>query len=360
MKTRNDIQEEALSKILPLKRAGLGISVRVGKTLIGFNRFKVLKESNPKATALVVFPKKIVASSWVSEAKKFNMSNLLNNIAFTTYLSLKKQSLNYDIVFLDECHSLKYSHKSWLEKYDGIIVGLTGTPPLRKGEEKYEMVNEYCPIIYEYKTKDAVNSKILNDYSILVHLLPLSEEKNIKVKDKWWASENDTYDYWTRRCDTATSDKEAYIFRIMRMKSMMTFPTKENYTKKLLDKIDNKCIIFANECLQADRIYKHSYHSNNPKSEKNLQDFQKGKITKLSCVEQLSEGVTIKDLKECIIMHSYSNNRKSAQRIGRLLGLIPNETAKIHILCYKDTVDEKWVKNALNHLDSNKIKYIQP
>jgi len=29
----------------------------------------------------------------------------------------------------------------------------------------------------------------------------------------------------------------------------------------------------------------------------------------------------------------------------------------VHILCYKDTVDEKWVDQALKDLDSKKIKY---
>jgi hypothetical protein len=59
-------------------------------------------------------------------------------------------------------------------------------------------------------------------------------------------------------------------------------------------------------------------------------------------------------------MHAYGNERKSAQRIGRLLRLNPDETATCHILCYKDTVDEKWVKNALSEFDSSKIKYYDP
>jgi hypothetical protein len=36
------------------------------------------------------------------------------------------------------------------------------------------------------------------------------------------------------------------MMRIMRMKAMMTFPSKEKYAKMLLNTIRSKCIIFAN------------------------------------------------------------------------------------------------------------------
>jgi len=54
-------------------------------------------------------------------------------------------------------------------------------------------------------------------------------------------------------------------------------------------------------------------------------------------------------------MHAYGNERKSSQRIGRLLRLNPDEKAIVHILCYKNTVDERWVKEALEDFDQNKI-----
>ena len=72
---------------------------------------------------------------------------------------------------------------------------------------------------------------------------------------------------------------------------------------------------------------------------------------------QLNEGVNIPELRAGIIMHAYGNERKSNQRIGRLLRLNPTETATVHILCYKNTIDEKWVEEALKDLDSKKIKY---
>jgi hypothetical protein len=56
-------------------------------------------------------------------------------------------------------------------------------------------------------------------------------------------------------------------------------------------------------------------------------------------------------------MHAYGNERKASQRIGRMLRLNPDDTAIIHILCYENTVDETWVKAALEGFDQSKISY---
>ena len=157
----------------------------------------------------------------------------------------------------------------------------------------------------------------------------------------------------------AYSAKELQIMRVMRMKALMGFPSKERLAKKLLNGITDKVILFANTQEQADKLCKDSYHSKNPQSEQSLKSFKEGKITKLSAVLQLSEGVNIPNLKQGIIMHAYGNERKSSQRIGRLLRLNPNETSTVHILCYKDTIDEYWVKQALEGFDSTKIRYVE-
>ena len=133
--------------------------------------------------------------------------------------------------------------------------------------------------------------------------------------------------------------------------------SKEKYTKTLMNSITTKCIVFANTQDQADRLCSHSYHSNNPNSEKNLEMFKDGSITKLSSVMQLNEGVNIANLKQGIIMHAYGNERKASQRIGRLLRLNPDDKAIVHILCYMNTVDERWVKEALEDFDQTKITW---
>jgi superfamily II DNA or RNA helicase len=312
-----------------------------------------------KLRVLVVAPKLSIFDSWSNDADKFKID--ITGVDFTTYLSLyKKNPHYYDIVILDECHSLLHPHQSFLGMFTGRILGLTGTPPRHHNSEKGEMVFKYCPIMYSYGTDIAVDDDILNDYRIIVHRMPLSSVNNLPVnlKDKqFMTSEVKNYMYWTSRVYDSNTPKQRQISSVMRMRAMMDFKTKESYAKRLLEDVEDKCIVFCNTQDQADRICTNSYHSNNPDSENNLELFGSDHITKLSCVMQLNEGVNIPNLRAGIIMHSYGNERKSNQRIGRLLRLNPDDTAIVHILCYKDTIDEKWVEEALKDLDQSKIKY---
>lgn len=363
---REEIQQKALEKLNSYGhfcRAGVAISMGVGKTYIGLQHLdqKIKNVKGPISTkALIAAPKLSIINTWIEECKKFNLEYLLDHITFTTYKSLSKQNLDYDILYLDECHNLTINHKIWLDQHMGSIIGLTGTPPKKDTSIKGKLVNKFCPMIFEYFVDDAVQDNILNDYKIIVHMLDLESVKNVKVtfgERSWFTSEKESYQYWSNRYANANTPKQKSIVAVQRMKAMQKFPSKDRYAKKLLDQSENKCILFANEQKQADKLCEHSYHSNNPESDNNMILFKEGKITKLSCVLQLSEGANIPNLKEGIIMHAYGNNRKSAQRIGRLLRLNPDDQATVQILCYKNTVDEKWVAQALEEFDSSKIKY---
>jgi superfamily II DNA or RNA helicase len=360
MTKREEIQQEALTVALNNKRCGLGISMGVGKTLIGLRYIEHFQGGHmDKPRVLVVAPKLSIFDSWRDDAQKFNID--ITNVQFTTYLSLNKFNCNdFDILVLDECHSLLDSHLPFLGCFNGKILGLTGTPPRYAHGEKGRMVGEFCPIKYKYITDDAIEDNILNDYRIIVHKMSLSSSNTIpvKLKDKeFYTSELKNYNYWTQRIMDAVTQKQTQIASIMRMKALMGFETKEHYTKKLLQGIEEKCIVFCNTQEQADKMCKYSVHSKNTDADENLQKFKEGDIEKLSCVLQLNEGINIPNLRAGIIMHAYGNERKSSQRIGRLLRLNPKDKSTVHILCYKDTVDERWVTEALKDLDQSKIKY---
>lgn len=360
MSKREEIQQEALDIATKRKRCGLAISMGVGKTLIGLKYIDYFQKANMhKLKVLVVAPKLSIFDSWVEDASKFNIP--LHGVEFTTYLSLyKKDPDDYNIIVFDECHSLLNGHLGFLSLYNGRILGLTGTPPRHTNSEKGIMVATYCPIVYKYITDDAIDDDILNDYRIIVHKMPLSVDNvmPVKLKDKeFFTSERKNYEYWTKRLMEAPSKKMEQIASVMRMRTLMDFKTKEKYAKYLLNEIEDKCIVFCNTQVQADRICKDSYHSSNPDAEENLLKFKNDEIEQLSCVLQLNEGINIPNLRAGIIMHAYGNERKSNQRIGRLLRLNPDDTAIIHILCYKNTVDEKWVNEALKDLDPTKITF---
>jgi superfamily II DNA or RNA helicase len=356
---KNEVQEQALKELNKHNRGTIALSMGVGKTLLGLKH--MVDNYTDVFKVLVVAPKLSIFDSWKDDAEKFNLSYLLEHIDFTTYLSINKQNLDYDILYLDECHNLLQSHDLWLSKFKGKIVGLTGTPPKHASSEKGKMVNTYCPVVYTYIIDKAIEDKILNDYRITVHTLSLDTNKTMLIKTKnksWYASELDNYRYWTGRVMNASNGKEKQIVSVMRMKAIMDYPSKEILAKKLIDNSNDKTLVFGNTQLQADRLCGYSYHSGNLQSEENLQLFKEDKISLLSCVLQLNEGVNIPNLKHGIILHSYGNERKLRQRLGRMCRLNPDDTAIVDILCYKDTVDEIWVTQALEDLDQTKINWL--
>jgi len=353
--TKDEIQAEAIKATEGKNRCSVVLGTGVGKTLVGLTHME--QNTNSLLKVLVVAPKRSIFQSWKDDAEKFGKHSLLDRIVFTTYLSLNKHNPNdYDVIYLDEMHSLLDSHRSFLEVYRGKILGLTGTPPKYRNSEKGRIVQEFCPVVFTFKADDAVENGILNDYQIIVHELELDRSKGYVAEMKgksFVTSEYDNYTYWSRRLDVGSGS--AHMLRVMRMKALMEYPTKEKYTSLLMRSISSKCIVFANTQKQADKLCPYSYHSGNKDSEENLEMFKKGEITQLSTVLQLNEGVNIPNLKQGIIMHAYGNERKAAQRIGRLLRLNPDDKAIVHILCYVGTVDEKWVKEALESFDQSKI-----
>lgn len=364
--TKNEVQAEALEAIGDKLKAGVEISMGVGKTMLGLKH--MTKYFTDIVSYLVVAPRKKIFNSWIDDANKYDLAFLLPHVEFTTYRSLIKHDPKaFDVIYLDECHSLKESHLTWLKEFEaqnGKIIGLTGTYPVKKYTEKGKMCNYFCPKVYEYNTDDAVSDDILNDYQILVHQLNLNQVLTINVKMKnggtFKTSEFKNYNYWNSRLEKANPGREEQIARIQRMKTLQKMPSKEYYAKKLFDKQLEKVLVFANTKEQADRLCSNRVHSGIPEklAKETLERFKKGEITKLSAVDQLSEGITIPNLKVGIIMHAYANNRKASQKIGRFLRLNPDEVATVHILCYMNTVDEDWVKSALAKFDQSKVKWI--
>jgi len=360
-KTKDDIQNLVLPLIRDEKRAGVILSMGIGKTLLCLKDMDY--HYSETSDVLVVAPQLTVFKSWKDDLRNFDMEYLLDHITFSTYLSLTKQRLNYDTVYLDEMHSLiPEEHDSWLSQFTGRIIGVTGTEP-KSWTDRGKFINKYCPVVYRYDTDDAVEDDILNDYRIIVHAMPLDSSKTLQMTSKagksWMTSELESYHYWCKRLDMTTAPAEEKMMRLMRMKALQGFPSKEVYAKQLLYDTDDKCVIFANTQKQADRLYPSSYHSGNSRSEENMKLFEEGTIKKLSCVHQLSQGANIKGLKVVIILHSYGNNIKTPQRLGRALRLPPGEKATIHILTYRNTVDIEWTRSALSGFDQSKITWTE-
>lgn len=352
MNKKDIIQNECIKAIGNKQRAGVVLGTGTGKTLLGLKH--MVTKYTDTSLFLVVAPKLSIHQEWLSQAKEHGLEYLIPHMQFVTYLSLTKLNYNFDYVYLDECHNLKYHHGDWLRLYNGSTLGMTGSYPKPRSEESYNVCSEFCPVVYKYDIDQGINDKILNDYKIYIHLLELSTNRTVKTKGGGFVSEVDNYKMWSRYVETAKGQQQM-INRVMRMKAMQGYKTKVNYAKKLLEHQTEKTLVFTDYTDQADLICEHVHHSKEPRSKENLDLFKSGKITKLSSVLQIAEGANIPNLKVGIIMHAYANEKKLKQKIGRFLRLNPNEKSIVHLLCYKDTVDLKWCKQALRDFDKNKI-----
>ncbi len=364
MDIRNKILNQCFNETSKHRRRTAAVSVGVGKTFLGLMDMEKEKKHDSNVKFLIVVPKLAVKKTWKEECIKFDKEHLLDNITFVTYRSFIKSAKDYTVIYLDEVHNIKFTHEPYLSTYKGKILGLTGSHPENDRSEKSKMITKYCPIVYIYDTDDAVKDGILNDYRIIVHSITLGKNADIPVTIKstgktFYQSEYKSYNYWCNRIDLAEGNaSSSKMMRLMRMKALQGFKSKEIKTRQLLTQIDDKCLVFGNTTAQEDRISSYTYHSKNPNSETNLELFKEGKINELASVNQLKEGINVPNLKASIILHTYANEYNSKQRIGRLVRLPVDQLATIHILMYKDTVDEQWVESALSSYDQSKITYL--
>ena len=205
---------------------------------------------------------------------------------------------------------------------------------------------------------------LLNDYRLVVHRLPLSPVRDYvfttKAGSSFTTSERENYQYWSKRLANADQDTlPVETLRLLRMQTLMHYPGKGRYMAHLARQFTEKVLLFTCNQQQAEQQAEHTYHSKNKNSQANLARFNTCEIQRLACVAQLSEGVNIPDLRVGIIWHVFDNERKAAQRIGRLLRLNPDQTSTVHLLQYQDTVDEHWVTQALATFDPIKISFVE-
>ncbi len=367
---RQALQDHVLATVHGRQLAGAAVAMGIGKTLIGLRDMERLLTGGrlPAKPFLVAAPTQAILDTWSQEAHKFDLAHLLAAIDFTTYRSLSKTlaRAHYHKLYLDECHALKDSHEPGLKAHVArkkSILGLTGTPPVQPDSEKGRLVAAYCPMLVDYTTDEAVLAGLLNDYRLVVHRLSLSSVRDypltLKSGSQFVTSERENYHYWSARLANAAQDAlPIETLRILRMQALMNYPGKGRYMTHLASQFSEKVLLFTCNQQQAEQQAERTYHSKNKHSQANLAKFNAGEIQRLACVAQLSEGINIPNLRVGIIWHAFGNERKAAQRIGRLLRLNPDETATVHLLMYQDTVDEHWVAQALSAFDPTKISYV--
>lgn len=338
---RNKVQQEASEALLNVRSGSIDITMRLGKTKIGLT---VASNFNK---VLVSYPNKSIRDSWETDAKKFDID--ISHIDFTTHISLVKCDLKeYDCIILDEVDQVSIRGFEYLTlSHPKRIYGMSGTMPT-KGD-KVPFIRNLCPVVYT-KTIDETTGITNKDYHIYVHLIEPSQVRNIPLSGGRAWSEAAKIAFFDKKYEETKNFK----MMIQLMHSIAFSETKYKYALNLASKME-RGLLFLEKIEQCDKSGFATYHSQNPKSDDNLQDFQDQKINVLATVSQLKAGISFPVLNEVILLHSYSSNNRSSQKIGRALQYVEGEKATIHLIGLKGTRDVRWIKEALKGFDETKI-----
>lgn len=365
MDIRSKLQDEFSDKAIRMNCRGyFDISVRFGKCILGL---KIVEKTKAKRV-LIAYPDNKIRNSWESDIQKcYNELGIdvrSTEFVFSTYLSLAKNMDEYDLVFLDEVHTLSDAQKEVVSGdlciLNSKIIALSGTI----SEETHDFLQTLeIPLIDKFKEDHAIENDIVADYQIKVHYVSLDEKKKIYKNNT--KSEKKQFDAYSWVIDQKKAEGESFhkmkMLYLNRARIIYNSVAKQNKLKELLSlHQDEKILIYVKSIDIAESLGIASFHSKSKGADaNNLHDFISGKINHLAVVNIAKAGVTFPNLERIIIMSLTSNGEEAAQQIGRAMLLdYKGKKANIDIIATTERIEAKWVEKGLEFKDKNKIKYV--
>lgn len=351
-----------------------------GKTLIAL---ELLKDRLPfGGKVLVAVPRTVLKKNFINEVKKW-WADCPIDFTLTTYVSLSKHSGNWDAVIYDECHHFtpKCREAARLIKASHSIL-LSATVPIKL---KAELQNLFSNLGYYKRTvKEAINNGVLPDPN--VYLLPLEvnntisseiiiknpkckQEITVNWKDRWkylnkknikinikctkkqYLIDLDGRIEWYKR-RYMTTRIESFRNRWLqlcgeRLKILSNW--KEDIILEILKQFKNyRTLTFCNSIEQTEALGQHCINSKNKNFQKELEDFNKGRIKHITACQMLNEGMNLVNCRIGIYAVLNSSDILIKQKLGRLLR---HDNPVIVIPYYKNTREQEIVETML--LDYN-------
>ena len=358
---REEIQLKAAQSIYDNKFNCIAdLSPRVGKSRL---TLLALEKLSKPINILISAPFNTILVSWKAEILKWGSKH---NFTFTNNRSL--DNIDFDainLIILDECHYSSTVQRNTLREAKKPIIGLTGS--LGKDSRirlKQELGIKPC---FVYSIEEAIQDGIISDFKINIHYVELDNKVNNipygTKKDPKIGTELQAYTFFSNSFERfkfmSYGNPALGVIKMKyagdRSRVIYNSINKIKLTKKLSNN-RKKTLIFTAQTKVADLVCKHSYHSKS--TENNLELFADDKINKLSVVNQVSMGVTIKGLKHIIVNQLQSSEEMSIQKIMRAMNFEEGKLATVDIIVVKNTVDEDWVVKALSWVNKDKITYI--
>lgn len=336
-----------------------------GKSKIAVDRVVELLAEKTHAKILLVVPTtRLRDNNWKEEFIKWGAGDQWEKIIRSCYVSVVKLTSTYwDLVILDEAHNITDFNSGFFDTNQvREVMGLTATPP--RDLEKMFLLSAIAPICFIYTMDEAVSHGLVAPYQITLYSIPLDgKDKYLEGGTKakpFKTTEVAKYQYLSKRIMQSNfmDEKMQKFTRIHRMTFLKQLKSKTLAVQKLLDLSppDQRMLIFCGGIAQSEYLLPgQTYHSKS--SEDALNAFIQGSISKLCCVAALNEGINIPHIDSALVASFDSNPKNIIQRIGRIVRMREDHTARIGILVSQGTVEEEWIEKALVDFDSDKIVY---
>lgn len=366
---KDKVQKEACEAI------GSNSAIAAMATGSGKSKVGVMKSQEVSGKILVVVPtEKLRDENWKEEFSKWGASEVYDTrVDRSCYASISKiENESYDLVILDEGHNITENNIIPFLQQNQVKQSILLTATLPKDPVKIEILKDIgLEPAYTLSLDESVSLGLVAPYKITVVELSLdSTNKTIKsgTKDKpFMQTELQKYGYLDTvvkklMYSTDLKAKATLKFKILdRMRFIYNLPTKLEAAKLLLNMIpkEDRTLIFCSGIEQADLLCENSYHSKS-KNDEAFVNFKSGEIDRMSCVNSLNEGHNIDTgVDIALIVQANSSDKNLIQRAGRILRFRNGHIGHIIILMVTNTVDEKWVKSALESFNRENVSYVR-
>ncbi len=355
--------QKGIVESLPERPHGrLLLAPRIGKSKIAID---IIKRFKP-ASILWATPSADLAENTIpTEFDTWKATKYKKTLTTTTWTSLDNYKGHYGLIILDEEQFATENNLKHLlsgELTADCILSMTGTAT--KHEVKLDLYKQLkLPILHEMSINDAVDAKLLANYTIKVVEVNMSNKRNIPAgsKDKpFMTTEALQYEYLHKVANQAIFQKRKdMMFRILaRMRAVYNSPAKHEVAEFLMKNLTGRKLFFCSSIEQADILSPYPHHSKT--NNDNLEKFKTGEIDTITMVNTGGVGETYKSVDHLVMIQPDSDkNGLTSQKICRTLLQQKDYKATIWIITLIGTQDEKWLASALESFDKSKVEYIR-
>jgi superfamily II DNA or RNA helicase len=346
MDRRETLQRAGLNKWAKNNCKGiLNWVTGMGKTYAAILAVEKFIDLYPEVPVLIVCPTTAIVDNFQQEFVKFKKEHILKQCKFICYASIKKEEGNsYSLVVLDEVHNICTDNKMpfFTEVKAKGILGLSASLT----DEQVRMLRYYIPIV-DMLTMDEVGEEgFIADFTIINYPVYLSPAERLKYDEltegidrSWQQFHKQSWKKIGQRSKLIYSAEQKLraatdVTNLFEEDRGIIFSLSKQFAEDVANTLGDSCVAI------------HSGHTKKQRASR-LQLFIDGKVRQLSVPKIYDEGVTLPLLLYGLMLSGHSKEKQMIQRVGRTLRTDIDEKHSILIRVYvRDTVEEKWVKNA--------------